>query len=175
MRPLVSVLAAAFLLAAFPAHAEIRVTFAEGAPKDRFTVTNAGACALGPAVVSIDLDGSAGGLIFDTTPGGAGLSVFQPFELVAGAERIASVSPVSDGGKRIDLSFRTLLPNESAAFTIDVDDTLRDGPMGQTMVAGSEIEGASVTVRFGAEVGTSATSSFTADSTARLAISTCLS
>ena len=54
------------------------------APGDSFTITNSARCDVRIAELTIDLVGSAGNLIFDTDPGGLGLSVYQPFELVAG-------------------------------------------------------------------------------------------
>jgi len=72
-----------------PVLADIEVTFLESAPKDRFTFTNTGACDLGPAVLSLDLSGSAAGLIFDTSGDGAGVEVFQPYETNLGQIRVS--------------------------------------------------------------------------------------
>jgi len=76
-RACLTTLATALTLCATPAFADIEVTFLESAPKDRFTFTNTGACDLGPAVLSLDLAGSAAGLIFDTSGAGAGVEVFH--------------------------------------------------------------------------------------------------
>ncbi|MCY4178906.1 MAG: aggregation factor core [Litoreibacter sp.] len=131
-------------LVASPALADISVEFREGAPKDRFTFTNTGTCAIGPATLELDLGDSAAGLIFDTTGAGAGVEVFQPYETVAGAASLASVSQVRDGDNRLELSLSKLAPGGSIAFTIDVDDTLRDSALGQIRVSDSEIAGATV-------------------------------
>ena len=64
-----------------PVQADIVVNFVESAPKDRFVIENTGECEFENLVVEIDLSGSAGGLIFDTTATGAGVEVFQPFEV----------------------------------------------------------------------------------------------
>jgi hypothetical protein len=138
-----------FLIAGHSAVADsdITVLFDEAAPKDSFTIRNEAACDIRIAELTIDLAGSAGDLIFDTTPGGEGLSVYQPFELVAGGDKVSAVTEVSDGSRSVTFSFNGLEPGEFAMFTIDVDDRLTDGPMGQTMVAGSEIEGAAVRMR----------------------------
>ncbi len=135
---------AAFL--ATSAQAEMRFAFVESAPKDRFVIENAADCATGPIDVVIDLGGSAGALVFDTTGAGAGVEVFQPFELIAGADRVIAASPVTDGDKVVRLTLASLAAGATVAFTIDVDDQLEAGPLGQIRVAGSEIVGASATV-----------------------------
>jgi hypothetical protein len=100
-------------------------------------------CKLRPvsAALSIALKPSAAGLIFDVTDQGAGVDVFQPFELVAGADALASHSQVKDGDREVTLSIRRLGAGDTIGFTIDVVDTL--GPRGIT-VSGSEIQGALV-------------------------------
>ena len=140
-RPASLILTLAMGLATGPALAAIGVRFIEGAPKDRFEITNQTACAVMAAEIVIDLSASAAGLVFDVTGTGAGVEVFQPFELVAGAEALAAQPKVVDGDRQIVLSIRRLAPGKRVAFTIDVDDTI--GPRGIT-VAGSEIEGAAV-------------------------------
>ncbi|MEO1720574.1 MAG: aggregation factor core, partial [Pseudomonadota bacterium] len=74
-----------------PARATLEVRFLEGAPKDRFTLTNGSNCPLRAADVTIDLSGSPFGLIFDTTGTGAGVQVFQPLELTDGAAYLREV------------------------------------------------------------------------------------
>lgn len=128
-----------------PAAAELVVRFDEGAPKDRFSIVNTGACAFGAMTVKIDLNGSAGGLIFDVTGQGAGVEVFQPLELVAGRDVVAEVPNVADGDTEVSLKLTGLGPNASVAFTIDVDDT---AGRSETMVNSSEISGASVVVSY---------------------------
>lgn len=49
------------------AQANILVTFDEGAPKDRFTIENTGACAVSSGEILLDLAPSNGQLIFDVT------------------------------------------------------------------------------------------------------------
>ena len=139
MKPASTVLAVALGLAAVPACADIGVRFIEGAPKDRFEITNLAACAVVTTEVAIDLGASAAGPVFDVTGEGVGVEVFQPFELVAGADALASLPAVVDGDRQVVLSIRRLAPGIRIAFTIDVDDTI--SPRGIT-VSGSEIEGA---------------------------------
>ncbi len=159
------------------AQADIRVLFREGAPKDSFELRNTGACALGPMEIVVDLTGSAGSLIFDTQAQGPGVEVYQPFELVQGASLVRSASELRDGGRAISLSITGLSPRQAIAFTIDVDDTLTESPLGQTRVAGSEIKGAKIVARFDATAALvpEVTAQFTRDAVAVLPISSCLS
>ena len=60
-------LSSALTCAAASTAADIGVRFIEGAPKDRFEITNLGKCALVATDVVIDLRGSAAGLVFDVT------------------------------------------------------------------------------------------------------------
>lgn len=156
-------LAAACLCAAAPASADIAVRFIEGAPKDRFVVAAAGdLCADGPVRVTVDLAGSAGALIFDVTGAGAGVEVFQPFELVSGAALVTGATAVKDGDTALTLELSDLGPAEEVAFTIDVDDTIGAR---EITVNGAEITGARVAVEAD---GTRAEAAF--DQTARATV-----
>lgn len=130
------------MLVAGPAVSGVTLAFVESAPKDRFIIQNTGDCASQATDVTIDLGPSAGKLIFDTTVTGAGVEVFQPFEVVAGGELLTSSITPLDGDSRVVLQFSTLPIGASFAFTIDVDDTLPASSLGQIRVAGSEIAGA---------------------------------
>lgn len=141
-----SLLVLAFATAAAPAWANLDARFVEGAPKDRFEFTNRSACALANAQITLDMRTSAAGLIFDTTSTGAGVDVFQPFELVEGAQALASHTPVNDGDTQVVLSVRSLAPGARIAFTVDVDDTISQRGI---TIAGSEIEGATVRLTAG--------------------------
>ena len=132
------------LLVATPATANIEAIFSEGAPKDRFTFTNTGGCALGPTTLTLNLADTPAGLIFDTSPGGAGVEVFQPYEIVQGGELVTTAPTVTDGATQITLDLTGLGAGQSVAFTIDVDDTLAQSSLGQIRVSDSEIAGASV-------------------------------
>jgi len=162
-------LAVLLALLASPALADIRVDFDEGAPVDRFTILNTGTCALDAATVTIDLAGSAGRLIFDVTGAGAGIEVFQPFRVVAGGGSLSSLPVVGDGDEAVALAVRSLAPGERVAFTIDVDDTTSARGI---MVAGSEIDGATVRVEAASGNGEGR---FGGDSTATVALSACMS
>lgn len=124
------------------AMADISVSFIEGAPKDRFVITNT-SCPKGPVDVTIDLRPSAGALIFDVTGAGAGVEVFQPFELVSGGALVTQVPTVQDGDQVLTLKLAGLGQGADVAFTIDLDDTIQSR---EITVADSEISGAKVIV-----------------------------
>ncbi len=126
------------------AQADVTVQFIEGAPKDRFVIsTDTGVCADTLIRVTIDMSGSAGGLIFDVTGAGAGVEVFQPLELVAGTDVVTGTSQVTDGDDELVLELGAMPAGAEVAFTIDVDDTV--GTRAIT-VSGSEIIGAELRV-----------------------------
>lgn len=132
------------MLATANAVADVEVSFREGAPKDRFEIVNTSTCALANAELVIDLDGSAGGLIFDVTATGAGVEVFQPFELVSGEEFLTAQPEVKDGDRRLALSIGSLPAGAKIGFTIDVDDTAKGR---EITVTDSELSGAKVMLR----------------------------
>ncbi len=144
------------LAMAQPVYANVEVSFFESAPKDRFVIKNISKCALENLIVEIDLTKSAGRLIFDTTAAGAGVEVFQPFEVREGS--IDLISPgnaedgnaedgdVEDGDSKLSVSIASLLADETASFTIDVDDTLPKSELGKIRVSGAEIEGGLVKI-----------------------------
>ncbi|MEP5155320.1 aggregation factor core [Planktotalea sp.] len=134
-------LTAAALIAGSALHADIDVRFIEGAPKDRFVITSHSDCLNGPIDVAINLDGSAGGLIFDITSAGAGVEVFQPFELVSGGDWVTKTPVVTDGDTALSLSLSSLPKGQSVSFTLDVDDT---GGAREITVSGGEIAGAGI-------------------------------
>jgi len=112
------------------------VIFAEGAPKDRFTLTNASDPGWSVTEVEIDLGPSRGRLIFDVTERGAGLSVYQPFEEAGGTAIVATRNEVSDGDTLLTLRFTSFEPGERYEFTIDLDDTVSGSP---TVISTAEI------------------------------------
>ncbi|MDA9865554.1 aggregation factor core [bacterium] len=127
-------------MTATTALADLSLRFIEGAPKDRFVLTSeAGLCADGPILVTIDLNGSAGGLVFDVTAQGAGVEVFQPFELVSGGDLVAEPPVVADGDRAVTLGLSSFAAGAEVAFTIDVDDTIQSR---EITVTDSEISGA---------------------------------
>jgi len=119
----------------------IVVQFIEGAPKDRFKVTNKTMCTLTNVELTIDLKNTVGSLIFDTTATGAGVEVFQPFAAATGNPELVGESEILDGQQRLTVSVLSFKPKETFAFTLDVDDTLNNGELGQIRVADSEIKG----------------------------------
>lgn len=86
----------------------------------------------------IDFTDSNAGLIFDVTNSGAGVEVFQPFEITAGGQHLVAQPTISDGDQTALLDITGLGQNKTLAFTIDVDDTI--GTRAIT-VANSEISG----------------------------------
>ena len=151
------------------AAADLAVTFRDGAPKDRFTITNTASCATGPLAVTIDLVGSPFNLIFDITGDGAGVEVFQPFELVAGADVVTGVTEVSDGDTQMTLMLAPMEMGGEVAFTIDLDDTVGSR---EITVNGSEIAGAMVRVSSDDAL---AEGMFDDTGTAQVILPTCLS
>ena len=129
------------LFAATSLQAGVQIRFIEGAPKDRFVLTNVGACEVDASTLKIDLSQSAGRLIFDVTEKGAGVEVFQPLEFVEGADALRQLPSVVDGQNTIEFEIASLAVGDKLAFTIDVDDTIGQR---EITVTGSEIEGATV-------------------------------
>lgn len=134
------------LFASAGATADLNIRFVESAPKDWFAITNAGECPLTDLVVELDLSTTTGKLIFDTTASGAGVEVFQPFEVREGNIALHSSAAVEDGETLLAVIVSELLPQQTASFTIDVDDTLKDSALGMIRVTGAEIEGGRATV-----------------------------
>ncbi|WP_170518955.1 aggregation factor core [Ruegeria atlantica] len=129
------------LFVATSLQAGVQIRFIEGAPKDRFVLTNVGTCEVEASTLKIDLSQSAGRLIFDVTENGAGVEVFQPLEFVEGANALRQIPAVVDGQDTIELEIASLAAGDKLAFTIDVDDTIGQR---EITVTGSEIEGATV-------------------------------
>jgi len=135
------------LLLSKTAFADVEVTFIEGAPKDTFVIKNIGNCQLQDLTVKIDLEKSAGKLIFDTTATGAGVEVFQPFEVTNGSITLPSKDSVDDGDTSLILNIKSLAAKNMASFTIDVDDTLPVSELGKIRVADSEIKNGLVKIQ----------------------------
>ena len=148
---------------------ELSVRFAESAPKDRFVVKNTGACALDAVGLTLDLDGSAGGLIFDTAGGGAGVEVFQPVEIASVSGAKVTLMDVEDGDTRMYLSLTDVAPGAEVVVTIDVDDTVKVSDLGQIRVTGGEIAGARILNDAGSEA------TFGKDARAVLQLDDCVS
>jgi hypothetical protein len=128
---------------------DVTFTFTESAPRDRFEIRNDSSAGQPIQRARLELNGSAGRLFFDTAQGGAGVDVFQPFQVDSGEARLATVPVVKDGSDRIDLAFERFEPSQRFQFSIDVDDRLGDSDMGPTRVSGRELEGALLTVVVG--------------------------
>jgi len=127
-------------------HANLQIKFVESAPKDWFALTNLTNCDLSNVRMNIDLSNSAGKLIFDTTASGAGVEVFQPFEVRSGEIALASGDQVADGDRTLAVLISRLKSGETASFTIDVDDTMTNSELGMIRVSDSEITGSEVSV-----------------------------
>ncbi len=133
------------------AYANLRIKFVESAPKDWFALTNMTDCEFNNVQMSIDLSNSAGKLIFDTTASGAGVEVFQPFEVRSGDVALTSSDEVVDGDRTLAVLISSLKPGETASFTIDVDDTATNSELGMIRVSGSEITGSEVAISIDGE------------------------
>ncbi len=152
-----SILAATLgLFTATSLQAGVQIRFIEGAPKDRFVLTNVGTCEVEASTLKIDLSRSAGRLVFDVTEKGAGVEVFQPLEFVEGTDALRRVPSVVDGQDTIELEIASLAAGDRLAFTIDVDDTIGQR---EITVTGSEIEGATVSYSDAEETSTATFSS----------------
>ncbi|MEO1397233.1 MAG: hypothetical protein AAFU56_00010 [Pseudomonadota bacterium] len=123
---------------------DLSAVFREGAPVDRFTITNASSPDWSITSVTLNLQPSAGKLIFDTKDGGDGVEVFQPFRRAGGTAKMRRVSRLRDGGPFLTLDFSAFEAADTFTFSIDVDDTLKASELGQIRVAGSEINGAAL-------------------------------
>jgi len=121
------------------------IVFSESAPRDRVTIRNQSPEGWSVAAVTWALEGSAGDLIFDTIPGGAGYSVAQPFQSSGGAT-LSHQPGLADGDRTLDLVFSEFAPGALYAFTIDLDDRI-SGQAG-TMIEGGVLTGASLEVVF---------------------------
>ena len=64
------------------------------------------------STLALDLKGSAGALVFDTTNQGAGVEVLPPFELVAGKTIVMGTSTVTDGDTRVTIDINGLNAGE---------------------------------------------------------------
>lgn len=125
-----------------PALADIQVEFREGAPKDRFLITNAGTCALPAFDLVIDLTGTAGHLIFDTTGQGAGVEVFQPFVVEEGRQWLTALPQVKDGDHVLTLGLTDLPQAARLIASTDLDDTVGQR---EITVRDDELSGARLT------------------------------
>lgn len=160
-----------FLAITGAAHADVTVRFEEDAPKDRFVITNQSNCTFGRGKLIIDLSPSSRGLLFDTLRGGDGENVAQPVEIASAHKLVATVAPVRDGAQSVELSFRSFPSNGQLVMTVDVDDSLKSGPMGVQMIAGSEMSGARVIINL--LDGTARAAVFNSQGAARVPASDC--
>jgi hypothetical protein len=165
---------AALFLSAIPeaaASEDLSVSVTESSPVDLIVVENRTGCDLYDFGLQIDLRSSAGGLVFDISEGGAGASVYQPFEILEGREAVRSFSPVRDGDRIASIQFGTLEAGRRVIFMVDVDDTATDGAWGQTVIDGAEIAGTGLVLTMVGE--TPSTAVFLPDGQATLRIRGC--
>lgn len=117
----------------------VTMRFYESSPRDFVTVRNESPAGWRLERLSWRLAGSAGDLVFDTAPGGAGYSVAQSF-LDGGGARLLEAPEVADGSQTLDLTFDGFVPGDDYDFSIDLDDQVTAG----ATIDGSEIAGAEV-------------------------------
>ncbi len=153
MKLLTPIVATVLLCSNQPLIASMDIAFVESAPKDWFSLTNSGECVLENISMTLDLSGTAGKLIFDTTSAGEGVEVFQPFETREGNVQLTSANTVLDGENRLSVFVDTLAPGQSVSFTIDVDDTLPKSELGNIRVSDSEMAGGMVSLTVGDQPG----------------------
>lgn len=147
------------------------ISFNESAPKDLFVIQNNTRCELNGSQLTIELGESAGKLYFDTTATGAGVEVYQPFEVVSGDVGLYQAERVADGQTRLALELNQLEQDQRVVFSIDVDDQVESHRSRMTMITGSEIAGAQVWLTQPGVAPVSA--NFRADSTASLLLPGC--
>lgn len=154
----------------------ITVSFAEGAPVDRFEIKN-NSNSWQIVNLEIDLSTSRGKLIFDTISGGKGVEVFQPYKAVSGDAKILKANTIKDGSDLISLAFEQFKSGQNYTFSIDVDDQLTASQLGQIRVTGSEMELATVNFMLANSSGvkTNAQAVFNANNQAILADADCSS
>ena len=154
----VAIVASAVCLIAAPALTDVsrggfhlQGQFVESAPRDSFVFSNQSGEEWNIVSIQVDLAQSAGKLIFDTTDGGEGVEVFQPFAVADSrngviAAQLSEMPITSDGDREITLSFSNFPKDAKFSFTIDVDDQLADSDLGQIRVSGGEIAGSVLNV-----------------------------
>ena len=144
--------------------AQVSIRYVDAAP-DRFSFTLDGACPLGPATFRIDLTGSRAGLLIDMSGGGS----VRELTVVSGAERVTALPQPQDGATEFEIELSEMVPGETIAVTIDLDDTRSARP---TIIRGWEIEGVRAEI---SAAGASASAEFAASGVAVLPFSPCLS
>lgn len=157
------------LLCAPAVQADITMHFVEGAPKDRFVLTNTGTCPIKEATITLDVGAAPAGLLFDTDPGGAGLEVSQPFEVIEGRNALLGLPELADGDTVLTLNMGGLPAGSTVSFSLDLDDS---GTGRRTVVSGSEIAGSVVTLVFGT---TTLHATFTDQASAIIPVAPCTS
>ena len=125
--------------------------FVESAPRDSFVFSNQSNELWNIISIRIDMNESAGNLLFDTLDGGDGVEVYQPFEVssrygASGEAKLSFIPTLADGDQDITLNFSQFPPESKFSFTIDVDDQLTESELGQIRVSGGEISGSVLSV-----------------------------
>ncbi len=134
------------MLCAGSAQADLSLRFVEGAPSDRFVLTNTGNCPLAEATLTLDIGAAPAGLLFDAMPGGAGVDSYQPFEVIEGRGALLGLPELADGDTVLSLNLAGLEAGGIVSFSLDVDDTGTGLP---ETIADSEIAGTMVTLVMG--------------------------
>lgn len=143
------------------------MSYRDGAPADTFVIENQ-SCALFNAQFVIDLHTSVAGVLIDTAYGGPGS--WDPLPAIL-TEGDATLAPVSDGDRRLEIQVNALQPDGRVAVTLDTDDSVSATEGQRVHVSGSEIAGATVQMVVGG-IGTQAVFDTLGDAT--LVNPTCL-
>lgn len=148
-----AVFAGVLIATALPSYAaaetcgvDIQARFIESAPRDRFVFENKSSVPAEIVSLNLNLQPSAGRLIFDTESGGTGVEVFQLFRGEDGDAELSAAPVVKDGDDRLALAFKSFGSGQTYRFSIDVDDQLTNSDLGQIRVSGGEMQGAQLTV-----------------------------
>lgn len=114
---------------------------------DYFIIKNRSPEGWSLTMLAIDLEDSAGNLVFDTREGGPGVggaSQFYPDPV--SPVRLVGTIPAQDGGRTIGLRFEEFLQERDYTFYVDLDAISSGG--GRTWVLPDDMKGARVLATF---------------------------
>lgn len=120
------------------------VSYTDSSP-DFFVIENLSAAGWTLTMMTVDLRGSTGKVIFDTDEDGPGVNASSSFfSAPSGPVRLLGVTPIKDGERALALSFESFAPKRKFSFFIDLDTQIPNAIFGQAYVADSEMAGSSI-------------------------------
>lgn len=136
-----------------PCGPRILVTFEDAYP-DVLTITNLSPPGWTIDSLTIDLQNSYGGVVFDTVPGSIGLEMTDNFYRVRNDAtlRMTAAKPLANN-RVMSLYFDGFGADRSFSFLVDLDDTARISANGRNTVTFGEMSGTRVTARMHASNG----------------------